>query len=223
VLTRTRVPAGCRFFNRGRGSRWLFNPAFVFELNKYIIDRQRRKMSLTAPVAHPPLRHRASSTSLRPSLSPQKNQDGLCCRSNSFVVRQQPQESDPTSSSTTSGTTAMSFSPIEPIPRPLEAAAVTVSASDRTMVSLMLARVLQLLPSGGVRHDALELDSPLSSSSARSSTETILPLSAPPDKTSFGDIFDEKARSSSSSSSPRWRLRPSPKVCGTSLAPLPQA
>jgi hypothetical protein len=102
----------------------------------------------------------------------------------------------------------MLVTPIDEAPPALDHAAI--SAPDRTLASLFLRRVLNLLPHGGAAHDALPDSPPSLSPRSSSESESILPLSAPPEKTSFGDVFSEKARATSPR--PRFRLPSSPSV-----------
>jgi hypothetical protein len=173
-------------------------------------------MSTLSPA--PVVRARASSTSLRPSLSnlqpaspPQCGQDGSRCRSSSYLARPQQQQQfhheqqSSQSSEDSDPDIEMLSSTIPALPTRMED--ISTASAERTMVSLLLARVLQLLP----KHHTLVSDttnlSP--SSSARSSTDTILPLSSPPEKTSFGDVLEQTRPVSPSG---RWRIPAPPSV-----------
>jgi hypothetical protein len=150
----------------------------------------------------PPLRHRASSTSImRPSLAPtvMTNLEG---RTSSYICRL-PTDALPLD--TLPGT------PPDELEGPLSPLSTTsteaVSAPSQTLLSLWVARFVALLPLG--RHDELRADvlsTALSTpSSPRSSSETILPLSAAADRPAF--VFPEKA-----AARPRTRWRGSPSV-----------
>jgi hypothetical protein len=106
----------------------------------------------------------------------------------------------------------MLVSPIDEAPPVLDAAA-HMASPDRTLVSLLLHRALALLPHAGA-DDARPDSPPAMSPRSSSDSDTILPLSAPPGKTAFGDVLSEKALAAPRA---RFRLPASPSVSGATL------
>jgi hypothetical protein len=157
--------------------------------------------STTAGALIPPpvARARASSTNMRPALT----LSSLGARS-SFLCKDQD--------AAVGTPTVPAFSPPSPItvpsaqslPELSEKAPLAMNTSmSAGMLEKLASRALSLLH---FKHSEAYFST---SSSPRSSTDTILPMSASPEHTTFGDVFVEKQVSVQTQPSSRWRSSPS--------------